>query len=237
MADYYLCPWGQVLDSVIPAGVRSGAGTRMATLLSVPEEIVANRGEHKLPAKQAAVLDYVLAHPESTPAQVATAVGCTQAPVTTLRRKGLLASETRRRAVEADPEAMLPQEPHLEMNPDQSAALGTIMQAIEAGRHETIFSARRYREWKDRSVSSGHSRSGRFRPAGDCPGSGNFAHAANRLAVSIPLRPRRGPAQSLERRRAAPAVGPDCQWRRPGGRRCTERHFCAHTPARSDRDR
>ena len=25
MADYYLCPWGQVLDSVIPAGVRSGA--------------------------------------------------------------------------------------------------------------------------------------------------------------------------------------------------------------------
>ena len=138
MADYYLCPWGQVLDSVIPAGVRSGAGTRMATLLQVPEAVAATRSKLKLPTKQAAVLDYVLAHPESTPAQVATAIGCTQAPVTTLRRKGLLSSETRRLAVEADPEAVTPQEPHLEMNPDQSAALGTIMQAIEAGRHETI---------------------------------------------------------------------------------------------------
>ena len=28
MADYYLCPWGQVLDAVVPAGVRWQAGTR-----------------------------------------------------------------------------------------------------------------------------------------------------------------------------------------------------------------
>ena len=33
IADYYLCPWGQVLETVLPAGVRSQAGTRMATLL------------------------------------------------------------------------------------------------------------------------------------------------------------------------------------------------------------
>ena len=138
MADYYLCPWGQVLDSVIPAGVRSGAGTRMATLLSVPEAIAAARAEQKLPTKQAAVLDYVLAHPGSTPAEVAAAVGCTQAPVTTLRRKGLLESESRRLAVEADPEAVVPQEAHLEMNPDQANALEKIMQAIQTGKHETI---------------------------------------------------------------------------------------------------
>ena len=138
MADYYLCPWGQVLDSVIPAGVRSGAGTRMATLLSVPEAIAAARSEQKLPPKQAAVLDYVLAHPGSTPAEVAAAVGCTQAPVTTLRRKGLLESESRRLAVEADPEAVVPQEAHLEMNPDQANALEKIMQALQTGKHETI---------------------------------------------------------------------------------------------------
>jgi len=35
MADYYICGWGQVLDSVIPAGVRGQAGTRLVTLLSV----------------------------------------------------------------------------------------------------------------------------------------------------------------------------------------------------------
>ena len=35
IADYYLCDWAAVLDAVVPAGVRGGAGTRMATLLSV----------------------------------------------------------------------------------------------------------------------------------------------------------------------------------------------------------
>ena len=34
MADYYLCPWGQVLEAVVPAGVRHQAGTRDVTLLS-----------------------------------------------------------------------------------------------------------------------------------------------------------------------------------------------------------
>ena len=33
MADYYLCPWGQVLEAVVPAGVRHEAGTRDVTLL------------------------------------------------------------------------------------------------------------------------------------------------------------------------------------------------------------
>ena len=35
IADYYLCPWGQVLETVLPAGVRGQAGTRMATLLTL----------------------------------------------------------------------------------------------------------------------------------------------------------------------------------------------------------
>lgn len=28
MSEYYLCPWGQVLEAVVPAGVRHQAGTR-----------------------------------------------------------------------------------------------------------------------------------------------------------------------------------------------------------------
>ncbi len=35
IAEYYLCPWGQVLETVLPAGVRGQAGTRMATLLTL----------------------------------------------------------------------------------------------------------------------------------------------------------------------------------------------------------
>src|SRR5690349_5411823 len=38
MADYYLCGWGQVLQAVLPAGVRDQAGTREAVFVEpVPE--------------------------------------------------------------------------------------------------------------------------------------------------------------------------------------------------------
>src|SRR5713226_3725003 len=38
MADYYLCGWGQVLNAVIPAGAKDGAGTRAVVFLeAVPE--------------------------------------------------------------------------------------------------------------------------------------------------------------------------------------------------------
>ena len=35
MADYYLAPWGQVLETVLPAGVRGQAGTRTEQFLSL----------------------------------------------------------------------------------------------------------------------------------------------------------------------------------------------------------
>lgn len=35
LGEYYLCPWGTVLQCVLPAGVRDQAGTRLALLLSV----------------------------------------------------------------------------------------------------------------------------------------------------------------------------------------------------------
>src|SRR4051794_14400712 len=34
MSEYYLCPWAQVLEAVVPAGVRRDAGGREVTLLS-----------------------------------------------------------------------------------------------------------------------------------------------------------------------------------------------------------
>ena len=37
IALYYLCPIGQVLEAILPAGVRSHAGTRLTTVLFVSE--------------------------------------------------------------------------------------------------------------------------------------------------------------------------------------------------------
>ena len=36
MAEYYLCGWGQVLEAVVPAGVRGQAGTRQTQFVSLP---------------------------------------------------------------------------------------------------------------------------------------------------------------------------------------------------------
>ncbi|MBO5436806.1 MAG: primosomal protein N', partial [Thermoguttaceae bacterium] len=38
IGEHWLCPWGTVLQSVLPAGVRENAGTRMAVLLSISEK-------------------------------------------------------------------------------------------------------------------------------------------------------------------------------------------------------
>ncbi|MCA9096719.1 MAG: primosomal protein N', partial [Planctomycetaceae bacterium] len=70
IADYYLCGWGQVLESVIPAGVKKKAGTRLITLFTVPERVRQNRDALSLSAKQARVLDLLCESPVPLPIDV-----------------------------------------------------------------------------------------------------------------------------------------------------------------------
>ncbi len=63
MADYYLCGWGQVLNVVIPAGVKKQAGTRAVPFLElVPESLLPKDRPH-LPPKQRRVLEFMHANP------------------------------------------------------------------------------------------------------------------------------------------------------------------------------
>ena len=39
IAERYLCGWGQVLQTVVPAGVKNKAGTRLVTELSLAPDI------------------------------------------------------------------------------------------------------------------------------------------------------------------------------------------------------
>ncbi len=170
IADRYLCEWGQVLEAVLPAGVRGQAGTRLTTLLHLPPEVLAElpnvlsrRSRHggpadrsigrdaaktkrspspelKLTAKQAVVLK-VLAESEGplTPVELGRLARCTQAPITALRKKGLIASRTgrvRQNQVEAvatpiEPSGVVP-------NPAQQAALEAILAALHSREHRTI---------------------------------------------------------------------------------------------------
>jgi len=139
MADYYLCPWGEVLEGVVPAGVRQQAGTREVLYLSVPTSVAAKLTQLKLPRKQAEALRALLASRQPmTIAELCSAAGCSDAPIKQLQRKGLLRAETCRVFRDTGGAQGHARETKLELNPRQQAALSRIETALNARRHETI---------------------------------------------------------------------------------------------------
>src|SRR6478735_7888455 len=140
MADYYLVSLGQVLQAIVPAGVRGKAGTREMTFLSVPPTVKEQlqRGEIKLGQKQ---LDALKVLADSlrplTPPELALAAKCTLGPIAELRKKKLVKAEVRRIQHMEVEEAATPREEHLRLNPDQQVALDCILAALRERRHET----------------------------------------------------------------------------------------------------
>ena len=141
MADYYLCPLGQVLQAVVPAGVRGQAGTREMTFLSVPPPIASQlaAGTLKLGTKQADALRVLAASPRPlTPPELAKAAKCTLGPIAELRKKKLVTVEVKRISQMELDEVPTPREDRLQLNDDQQLALDRIVAALRAPRHETI---------------------------------------------------------------------------------------------------
>jgi primosomal protein N' (replication factor Y) len=139
IAEHYLCDWAQVLEAVLPAGVRGRAGTRLTTLLSVDPEAAGRLARIDLPEKQAAVMQILArARQPLTAAQLARAAQCTQAPIAALRRKGLIRSRTDRVPIRPPVEPAAAGEKHLVLNPDQQAALNAILAALASRRHSTV---------------------------------------------------------------------------------------------------
>jgi len=140
IATRYLCNWSAVLQAVVPAGVRGQAGTRLTTLLSVDPSVVQKLGELKLPEKQAAVMKALLrARRPMAPGALARSAKCSQAPITALRRRGLIRAKTGR--VEQDREAFSEttvREDHLVLNPDQQSALDAILHTLNSREHKTV---------------------------------------------------------------------------------------------------
>ena len=133
MSEYYLCPWGQVLEAVVPAGVRHQAGTREVQLLHVPEDVFHELPKLKLPPKQRHALEILIKHNPLTPAKLAEAAGCTTAPIRQLLKKGLVQSETRRISTSQLDETKVERVAPLALNADQQQALDRILAALEQG--------------------------------------------------------------------------------------------------------
>ncbi len=129
MSEYYLCPLGQVLHAVLPAGVRGQAGTREMTFLSVPVEVIAQLPTLKLPTKQLDALKVLAASPRPlTPPELAAAAKCTLAPISELRKKKLVRAEVKRIQNVDVEEAAIARDEHLNLNVDQQAALNVILE-------------------------------------------------------------------------------------------------------------
>ena len=139
IADYYLCAWATVLETVLPAGVRGRRRHALDHVLELDPEAAKRISQEKFPPKQAAVLK-VLAAADSpmTAAELARAAKCGQAPITALRRKGLIRSQTERVQMPQHSAAPVTREKHLVLNPDQQKALSAILDAMNSREHRTI---------------------------------------------------------------------------------------------------
>jgi primosomal protein N' (replication factor Y) len=139
MADYYVAGWGQVLEAVVPAGVRSRAGTREVTFYELADGVAGKLETIKLPAKQRLVMQ--LAADQQSPLsarQLADQVGCTLAPLKSLEKKGLLIATRRRVQLEEHTDQEVERESPLTLNSDQQAALDVILEACQSGQQRTV---------------------------------------------------------------------------------------------------
>jgi primosomal protein N' (replication factor Y) len=139
IADRYLCPWGQVLETVLPAGVRAQAGTRMTRMFSLAAEHRGKLDQLPLTPKQAKILNYLAGATEPMPSRdLCQAVRCTPATLKAMQQKGWIETGQKRMQVAEHGQAVAPSESHLELNPDQRAALEATLAALKSGRHETL---------------------------------------------------------------------------------------------------
>jgi primosomal protein N' (replication factor Y) len=152
ISQYYLCPIGQVLEAMLPAGVRSHAGTRLTTVLfaeaaSSCSETLAKKLAARcsplaiLSPKQQHVLSVLRQSPEPlTTQELQRAAKCSAVPINALKRLNLIQTKTIRRQ---KPETELVVPTALQLNPyqlnhDQRRALSAIVEAIRNNQHQTF---------------------------------------------------------------------------------------------------
>jgi primosomal protein N' (replication factor Y) len=139
ISEHYLCAWGQVLESVIPAGVKNQAGTRIISLLCLSDVAKAQRASLVLTAKQAAVVDCLMLANAPVPMdQVIKTAKCGTAPVNALRNQGLIETVRQRAGSFSLPEYAGEVQADLKLNKDQQHALEKIHKSLRSGKHKTL---------------------------------------------------------------------------------------------------
>jgi primosomal protein N' (replication factor Y) len=148
LADYYLCGWGQVLQAILPAGVRQAAGVRRAVVVTAVPESELPAEPQKLAGKQIAALEVLRRAGGPIELRVlARRVPCGAAPIEALVHKGYARKSTVR--VERDRQFSHEAEPStsgfasrlnevIHLNPDQLRAWAPIEQAVRDGGYKAF---------------------------------------------------------------------------------------------------
>lgn len=138
IAVRYLSSWGQVLESVVPAGVKNQSGTREISFYRANAEILEIESL-KLPTKQMAVLKVLFETGESISIdRLAQLAECGPSPIESLRKKKLILAERRRVHQSELADLNVPRQPDLKLNPQQQQALDQILATVKSSIHETI---------------------------------------------------------------------------------------------------
>ncbi len=142
MSEYYLCPWGDTLQTVLPAAVRSKQALRELTLVALSPHvarIMAGAKPPKITAKQQAVLDFLQRiNGEISLADLAEKCECSPAPIQSLREKKLVLFTKRYVGEGVGQLDTGERDQPWQLNADQQRALDVIHHAQQAGEHKTV---------------------------------------------------------------------------------------------------
>ena len=139
ISERYLCGWGQVLESVIPAGVKKKSGTRLVQSYQLAESFADMVGNDKLPKKQQAIVDVLAKSTGPVPAaELCDKAGCGPGPVNSLRKKGLISAIRIRSELLGEQLSGDSSEADLQLNLQQQTALKSIVAALQTSEHQTL---------------------------------------------------------------------------------------------------
>jgi primosomal protein N' (replication factor Y) len=143
MSHYYQAPAGLVFDTLIPSSVRANAGTRERTYFTPAAAADNEELLNSLPKKQQSTLRFLIAAGRPmTAAQLMAQADCTQGPIRSLRKKGLLTESIRREMTTGEPLRWQlgdgeETETH-QLTADQQHALAKIIGSLDSGKSTTL---------------------------------------------------------------------------------------------------
>ena len=137
ISDYYLCPLGSVIETVIPPGIRDQSGTREVLFLSLASELRGRIEELKTTPRQRSILEILeQGGSDWTIRELAETVGCTVAPINNLRKKGWIVASSRRVRSKSHAVPHETRQLDLDLNGDQIKALDSICHSLDAHEHK-----------------------------------------------------------------------------------------------------